>query len=306
MRFSASLALTGLIVTTLIWGFEFVLIHNAIEVIEANTFNVLRFSVGAAVVMVFQKIRSGKWIATFNVEILKTATLLGMLLYIGFFAQTEGMHYTTVTNAGFITGMNVVLVPVLGTLFFKDKINPLVWFGVAIATLGLLLMTGLLSFSFNKGDMMIFICAVAFAFHINITGKVSGDHNVMDLAIIQMLVVALASAISALFLEDWALGLDPTILARPDIYSAILIAGALGTGFALIVQTWAQLEISPTRVGLVYSIEPVAAAAFGWLLLSENMGMTGLIGAALILTGMIISELPHDSWIIRWVKPRVH
>ena len=306
MRFSSSLALTGLIITTLIWGFEFVLIHNAIEVIEANTFNVLRFLVGAAVVMVFQKIRSGKWIASFNLGLLKTATLLGMLLYVGFFSQTEGMHYTTVTNAGFITGMNVVLVPVLGTLFFKDKINPLVWIGVVTATFGLLLMTGFLSFSFNKGDMMIFICAVAFAFHINITGKVSGDHNIIDLAIIQMLVVALASAVSALFLEDWTLGLDPTVLARPDIYIAILVAGALGTGFALIVQTWAQLEISPTRVGLVYSIEPVAAAAFGWLLLGETMGLTGLIGALLILTGMIISEIPHDSWIIRWVKPRVH
>jgi len=306
MRFSASLALTGLIITTLIWGFEFVLIHNAIEVIEANTFNALRFFVGAAVVMVFQKVRTGRWISTFNIALFKSASVLGILLYIGFFSQTEGMHYTTVTNAGFITGMNVVLVPVLGTLFFKDRINPLVWVGVGVATAGLMLMTGVFTLSLNKGDFMVFICAVAFAFHINLTGKVSGDHNITDLAIIQMLVVAVASAVTALFFEDWTLGLNVDVLAQPEIYGAILVAGALGTGFALIVQTWAQLEISPSRVGLVYSIEPVAAAVFGWLMLGETMGLMGLFGALLILSGMIISEIPHDSWILRWVKPRVH
>ncbi len=306
MRFSQNLALTGLVFTTLIWGFEFVLVHNAIEIIEANTFNTLRFGVGALVVMVFQKVRTGKWISSFNIDIVKIAFILGALLFIGFFAQTEGMHYTTVTNAGFITGMNVVLVPVLGTMFFKDHISRLVWIGVGLAAIGMIIMTGILSMSLNKGDFMVFICAIAFAFHINITGKVSGDHNIMDLAILQMIAVTLLSAIMALGTEDWRLGLDPIILAQPVIYSSVLIAGALGTGAALIIQTWAQLEISAARVGLVYSLEPIAAAVCGWWLLGEMMGMSGYIGASLIMTGMIISELPHDMWITRWVKPRVH
>ena len=306
MRFSQNLALTGLVFTTFIWGFEFVLVHNAIEIIDANTFNTLRFAVGAVVVMLFQKFRTGNWISSFNTDLIKIAFALGSLLFIGFFAQTEGMHYTTVTNAGFITGMNVVLVPVLGTMFFKDSISRLVWIGVGMATIGMVIMTGILSMSLNKGDFIVFICAIAFAFHINITGKVSGDHNIIDLAILQMLVVTLLSAILALTTEDWRLGLDPTILMQSDIYMSVLIAGALGTGAALIIQTWAQLEISAARVGLVYSLEPIVAAVFGWILLGEVMGMPGYIGAALIMSGMIISELPHDMWITRWVRPRVH
>lgn len=306
MRFSQNLALTGLVFTTFIWGFEFVLVHNAIEIIDANTFNTLRFAVGAVVVMLFQKFRTGNWISSFNTDLIKIAFALGSLLFIGFFAQTEGMHYTTVTNAGFITGMNVVLVPVLGTMFFKDSISRLVWIGVGMATIGMVIMTGIVSMSLNKGDFIVFICAIAFAFHINITGKVSGDHNIIDLATLQMLVVTLLSAIMALTTEDWRLGLDPTILMQSDIYMSVLVAGALGTGAALIIQTWAQLEISAARVGLVYSLEPIVAAVFGWLLLGEVMGMSGYIGAALIMVGMIISELPHDMWITRWVRPRVH
>lgn len=306
MRFSQNLALTGLVFTTFIWGFEFVLVHNAIEIIDANTFNTLRFAVGAVVVMLFQKFRTGNWISSFNTDLIKIAFALGSLLFIGFFAQTEGMHYTTVTNAGFITGMNVVLVPVLGTMFFKDSISRLVWIGVGMATIGMVIMTGIVSMSLNKGDFIVFICAIAFAFHINITGKVSGDHNIIDLATLQMLVVTLLSAIMALTTEDWRLGLDPTLLMQSDIYMSVLVAGALGTGAALIIQTWAQLEISAARVGLVYSLEPIVAAVFGWLLLGEVMGMSGYIGAALIMVGMIISELPHDMWITRWVRPRVH
>lgn len=306
MPLSQRIAFAGLILTTLIWGVEFVLVHNAIETLETHTFNALRFAAGAIFVMAFQKVRTGRFLQTYNLKITAFATLLGFLLFIGFYTQTEGMLFTSVTNAGFITGLNVVLVPIFGTLFFKEKVSVMVWVGISTALLGLVLMTGILTSEMNKGDMLVLICAVAFALHINTTGLVSNRFNVFDFAALQMVSVSIFSIISAFIFEDWQSGFSLELLLKTEVYVGILFAGVLGTGFALIVQTWAQKEISAARVGLVFSLEPAAAGFSAWLLLGEQMGFIAFVGASLILAGMIISELPHDFWLTRWVRARIH
>jgi len=306
MPFSHNLAIFSLVLVTLIWGFEFVLVHNAIETMEPHTFNTLRFGVGALFVLVYKKIYTGHFIGVVDRSIVIAASILGFMLFVGFYTQTKGMLFTSVTNTGFITGLNVVLVPVLGTLFFKEKVSHLAWIGVMVALVGLVLMTGLLSLNLNKGDLLVLICAFAFALHINATGKVSNHFNVLDFSILQMLSVSVFSAVSAYFTEDWRAGLKPELLLSADVYIGILVAGILGTGFALIVQTWAQKGISPTKIGLIYSIEPVAAGLSAWLMLNETMAVASLVGAALILLGMIIAELPHDFWLRRWIKGRIH
>lgn len=287
-----------LLLVSLIWGAEFTLIDIAIDTIPTHTFNAIRFLLaGVSLIPLLwfnrRQLHTIRWLPLSG-----ACALLGFLLFISFYAQTEGMHYTSVSNAGFITGMAVPLVPLLGFLLFRTRTSIAVWIGMIVATAGLYLLTVGDKLEFNQGDAMVMVCAFGFAIHILLTGRFVASFPVVPMSILQLLAVALYSTIAILLSPDPAFyhpGSTPLswqdLAMDPIVISAILIAGVFGTAYAYWAQSSCQQRLESHKVALIFATEPVFACITAWLVLDENLGTLGLIGAGLIIAAMLISEL---------------
>lgn len=295
---SSKTAVCLLLLVSLIWGAEFVLIDLAVAQMPTHTFNAIRFLIAASSLLPLlwisrSQLREVKWL-----PLLGASALLGILLFIGFYTQTEGLRFTSVSNAGFITGLNVPLVPLLGFLLFRKQVAKAVWLGVLLATFGLYLLTIGDKLEFNKGDILVLICAFGFAGHILFTGRFVDKMPVVPLSIIQLVAVSLYSTIAALLSSDPAFyypDAEPVTwldqLLDPIIISSILVAGILGTAYAFWAQSASQQILESHKVALIFATEPVFAHLSAWLFLDEHLGTKGLIGAGLIILAMLISEL---------------
>lgn len=291
-------AMIMLLLVSFIWGAEFVLIDLAIEVIPTHTFNAIRFALAALSLLPLLWFTEKTATPLPWRALLKAGLTLGLLLFIGFYTQTEGMRFTSVSNAGFITGLNVPLVPILGFLLFRNAIKNSAWIGVITATVGLYLLTIGDDLAFNNGDFLVLICAFAFATHIILTGRFVDSLPVIPLSIIQLMGVSLYSCIAVLLSPEPAFYLpesEPVSwhqqLLTPIVMAAILIAGTLGTAYAFWAQSASQQLLQPHKVALVFALEPVFAYITAWIFLDETLGMKGFLGAGLIIAGMLISEL---------------
>ena len=295
---SPRIAFALLLLTSFIWGMEFVLVDLAIDVIPTHTFNALRFGI-AAISLIPLFYFSKETIDKRQIKTLLLAGLcLGLLLFIAFFTQTEGMRYTSVSNAGFITGLGVPLVSFLGFLFFKQKASLAVWLGISLATIGLYCLTVGDKFVFNKGDALVLVCAFGFALHILLTGKFVSTMPVIPLSIIQLGAVAFYSAIAG-YLDpnpSFYFPGEPAVewyeqLTTPIVYMGILIAGILGTAYAYWAQSVSQTLLAPHKVALIFASEPIFAHISAAIFLDETLGILGFIGAGCIILGMLVSEL---------------
>ncbi len=287
-----------LLLVSFIWGAEFVLVDLSIEQLPTNSFNAIRFFIAALAIYCIYIFSAERKLDKSYLKLIITGLGLGILLFIGFYTQTEGMHYTSVSNAGFITGLCVPLVSVLGFLFFKNKTNLSAWIGITAATTGLYLLTVGDKLEFNNGDLLVLVCAFAFAFHIIITGKIVKGMPVLLLSFIQLLAVSVFSFIGAMVSSEpffYHLGQTPISaidqLSKPIIWSSILITGVFGTAYAYWAQTECQKILKPHKVALIFATEPVFACIAAWFILDERLGTLGLVGGGLILAGMLIAEL---------------
>ena len=295
---SPRIAFFLLLLTSFIWGMEFVLVDLAIEIIPTHTFNALRFAVATlSLIPLFYFSKE-----TVNRAQVKTIILagmfLGLLLFVAFLTQTEGMRFTSVSNAGFITGLGVPLVSFLGFIFFKQKASVAVWAGITLATVGLYCLTVGDKFVFNKGDALVLVCAFGFAFHILLTGKFVSTMPVIFLSIVQLAAVALYSAIAGFYDPDPSFYFPGATelawhqqLATPIIFASILIAGVLGTAFAYWSQSVSQTLLAPHKVALIFASEPIFAHISAAIFLDETLGFLGFIGAGCIILGMVVSEM---------------
>jgi len=287
---TTKLATLGVLFTAFVWGIEFVLIHNAITVLEPHSFNVVRFGIASLFVwlcLLFWKSGAG-----FSRRMIWHGGLLGALLFLGFSLQTFGLLYTSVSNCAFITSLNVVLVPLLAFVLLGDRPRILTLIGVAVAAGGLYLLTAASSAAINVGDLLTLVCALMFALHIIYTGKYSRQHEALYLILVQLLTVTLVSFGSALLFEDWGKLLDVKVVSNHDVLLASFVAAILGTGVAILLQTLAQVHLSSTRVALIYSLEPIFAALTAYLVLNEQLPAAAGLGAGMILAGIILAELP--------------
>jgi drug/metabolite transporter (DMT)-like permease len=291
-----------LMIVSFIWGAEFVLIDLAIDVMPTNTFNAIRFAVATfsmlPLLWFVQKKSKGDSKPINYSLLIRSGMLLGFFLFIGFYTQTEGMRFTTVTNAGFITGLCVPLVPVLGFLIFRNVIPKSVWIGVVSATTGLYLLTVGDKLMFNKGDILVLICAFGFAGHIIMTDRFVENLPIIPLSIVQIFAVSIYSTIAILISPEPAFyyqNAEPVNwsqqLFMPLMLFAILISGIFGTAYAFWAQSVSQTLLKPHKVALIFAAEPVFACIAAWIFLDEVLSEKGMIGAGLILTGMIVSEL---------------
>jgi drug/metabolite transporter (DMT)-like permease len=213
---------------------------------------------------------------------------MGLALFAGYALQTFGLRLTTPAKAGFITGLSVVIVPVVSTLALRQRLSWGVWLGVGLATAGLALLSLQSNLSVSPGDLLVLGCALAFACQILLTGRFAPRYDPLLLTFGQIAVVASLAGIAALLLES------PPAPTGTVLFAAVF-TGVLATSLAFGIQTVAQRFTSPTRTALVFATEPVFAAVFSFLLIGEVLGLRQLAGCVLILAGMVVAELMRNG-----------
>lgn len=231
--------------------------------------------------------------------------LLGIVLSLGYALQTFGLRWTTAAKAGFITGTSVVLVPIFAALIFRHRPSGKTWFGIALAFIGL----ALLSLNFednlqpNKGDVLTLGCAAAFAVQILLVEYLTHRYDALPLTVGQLLMVVMLSVLFVPVVgESWQ---RPT---GPVLFSAAF-TGIFASALAFTVQTVAQRFTEAVHAALIFSAEPIFAALFSFLLTGERFTPRVIVGSALILAGMLVVDLgPYLlrhykeqgwSWLIR-------
>ncbi len=278
----------GLTLVAFIWGITFVVVKNNTDSIEPFCFNFIRFSLSALLVFSYILIVRKQGLIGLTYTAFRDGCCLGFCLFWGFASLTLGLVHTTASNAGFITGMNVVMVPLFSAIIRKHKIDLVTVMGVSAAAIGLYFLTFKGSVSINKGDLLIFIGAVAFAFHVIFTETCSQRSSTGILVMIQFCFVGALSGICAYCMEDMSVITDIDLIFSRDMLSVLTVVVFLSTCLALLVQTRAQKTVAPTKVALIFCLEPVFAAMSGHFWAGESLGPSALIGCSFIFLGMIV------------------
>ena len=280
-----------------IWGFAFVAQRVGMQTMGPHWFNSLRFFIGVVAltpVVIWmdraQAKSSTEGPKSSTKTLLMGGAVAGLLLFIGATFQQVGLQYTTAGKAGFITGMYIFFVPLIG-LFFRMKTGLGTWLGAAIALWGLYLLSINEDFTLSKGDTLQLICAVAFAGHVLMIGYLASRMDTVKLSLVQFFVAGLLAMILALYFEQLTWGMIKST-AVP-----LLFAGVMSTGIAYTLQTIAQQHAHPSHAAIILSSEGVFAVIGGFLLLNEVLPAQGLLGCGLILVGMLMSQLmPRLTW----------
>jgi drug/metabolite transporter (DMT)-like permease len=279
VRRSSLLATGALLLVTASWGSTFFLIKDLLDRVPTLDFLAVRFTIAGLVMLAI----AHRSVFALERRTWQRAAVVGAVYGVAQILQTAGLAHTAASVSGFITGMYVVCTPLLASVLLRTRINALTWAAVALATAGLGVLT-LDGFSLGYGEALTFVAAMLYALHIVALGAWSTAREALGMSVVQLLVIAViclvATAPDGVVLpdtgRDWA----------AVVYMA-LVAGAL----ALVAQTWAQSQLSPTRTAIVMSMEPVFAAFFAVLLGGEDVGSRMLIGGAMVLAAMLVVEV---------------
>lgn len=275
-----------LLLVATIWGFAFVAQRLGMESLGPFGFNALRFMLGACSLiplLLFFKAPESHC----NKALLKSGLIAGGVLFAGASFQQAGLVYTTAGNAGFITGLYIILVPLLG-LFIGQTTNINTWIGGLFAVGGLYLLSFQDLSAINFGDILELLGAACWAAHVLIIAKLAPKLDNLRLAISQFVICALLSGIVALFIEADSFTVENAVSS----WAPIAYAGLISVGIAYTLQIFAQKHAPPAHAAIIMSLEAVAAAFGGWLMLNEQFSTAGIIGCSLMLVGMLVSQLP--------------
>jgi drug/metabolite transporter (DMT)-like permease len=270
----AELALTGI---AAVWGLTFVMVQDAVARLPVTTFLAYRFLAAAALVALvsrreLRRLDPGGWCA---------GVAMGVFLTAGYLFQTLGLQRTTASNAGFITGMFVVLTPVFGALVLGERVGSTAWVAAGVSALGLFLLSGAGANFRAAGDGLVLLCAAAFAGHILVTHQAVSGHPVGALVAVQLGVCGLVCAAAA------AIGGDIAAPSGTAVWVALAVTSVLASALGFFVQSYAQRHASPARTALILASEPLFAGVFGYLLAGDRLSTVGWLGAALILVSIV-------------------
>ncbi len=268
-----------MLLAAFIWGSTFVAQRIGMNYIGPFLFNAIRFFIGAVVVLPFVLKDRHFW----KKLSIKHGFILGLVLFTAIGFQQWGIVYTTAGKAGFITGLYVVFVPLLG-MFMRKKSHRGHIIGALLALLGLYLLS-VKHFSMEKGDFLVFMGAVAWTFHVQLIDTYVKDTSPFVLAFTQFITTSLFSFVLAVFTEKINM-----VSMRLSVYP-LLYAGVLSSGIAYTLQVIAQKESHPSHAAIILSLESVFAALSGWVVLGEHFTPREIIGALLMLSGMIFSQM---------------
>ena len=284
-------ALLALVAVTAVWGVTFVQVKDAVELYPLFAFLAARFAIAAATLGPFAYRPLGRlprrgWLA---------GAALGLLLAVGYALQTAGLERTTVSNAGFITGLYVVFTPLAAVALFRVRIAGIVWAGVVLSTAGLALLSGV-GGGDALGDGLVLLGSAAYSLQIALMERYAPRYDPLAFTFVEMLAAFAGFAVVALALWQVELPRGWTV------WGALLVTGVFASALGFLVQTWAQRRTSATRTALAFAMEPVWAALFGFWLAGDRLGAVGWMGAALIMAGILAAE-PEAARTLRRLLP---
>jgi drug/metabolite transporter (DMT)-like permease len=274
-----------LLLVALIWGFGFVAQRAGMEHIGPYAFNGIRFILGGICLLpLVLRARPVPLTAPRPVPLLYAGAAAGLVLFAGASLQQLGIQYTTAGKAGFITGLYVVIVPMIA-IFFRQVTGMGTWIGAILAVVGMYLLSIHGSVAVNPGDLLVLVGAVFWAGHVLLLGYLSPRIVPVRLAMVQFFVCGLLSLIIAFCIETITLA-SIREAAIPILYGGV---GSVGAGYTL--QVVVQRKAHPAHAAILLSLESAFAALGGWWLLGEHLSLRGIIGCVLMLAGMLISQL---------------
>lgn len=274
-----------LALTALIWGFAFVAQRVGMDYVGPFTFNGVRFALGGLsllpLIWMTGKQRRRQAI---NAGTLCRMTLVGVVLFIAATLQQFGVAHTTAGKAGFITGLYVVIVPLMG-LLWGQRAGIGIWMGAVAAAVGLYLLSVTGRLTIELGDVLVLIGAFFWAGHVQFIGWLAAELDPLELSLFQFVVCSTLSLVAALFTEPIS------FVAIGQAAAPILYGGVLSVGVAYTLQVVGQKGAHPAHAAIILSLETVFAMIGGWLILHETLSPRGLVGCALMLSGMLLSQL---------------
>lgn len=284
------LADLALFAITLVWGTTFVIVKNTVDAVPPVALIFLRFLIATLVTYVWLHLSGRIKKGPEYRRTLRAGAIVGVPLFFGFYLQTIGIQWTTAGKAGLITGLNVVMVPILSTLWMKKAPGRLTVAGAILGMIGLSRLTFAGPFIPNVGDFLIFLCAVGYAVHIVLVDKYTQDMDGGVLALAQLATVTVVSGVIMIVSMTFGKLAIPVGMWQAAAVPVIYL-GVMATALAYVVQTVAQRYTNATRTALIFTLEPVFAAAFAWMWRGEVMTGSQLLGGVLIVAGILLSQL---------------
>jgi drug/metabolite transporter (DMT)-like permease len=275
----AEVALVGV---AAVWGLTFPMVKDAVAVLPVMAFLGYRFVAAAVLVAVVCRRALGKLAA----EGVRAGLLMGVFLTAGYIFQTTGLERTSSSNAGFITGLFVVLTPILGAVVMRHRAGAPAWIAAGVSAVGLALLSGIGGDRSNlAGDALVFGCACSFAAHILATDQAVKDHDVGALLAVQLGFCGVFCIVVA------ALAGDLEVPDSGQVWGALALTAIVASALGFFIQTHAQRHAPPARTALILASEPAFAGLFAYLLKGETLGPVQWLGAGLILASIVAVEL---------------
>ena len=285
------MALAALILVTAIWGVTFVQVKDAVELYPLFAFLAVRFAIASAALA---PVAAGR-ARSLGRRGAAAGGLLGLLLAAGYTLQTAGLQRTTVSSTGFITGLYVVFTPLFAFALFRIRAGRLVWAGVALATVGLALLSGVGAGS-TSGDALVLGGSAVYSLQIALMERYAPRYDPLAFTFVEMLAAFAGFGAIAVVLGD---------IETPrgwTVWGALLVTGVFASALGFLVQTWAQRRTSATRTALAFALEPVWTALFGFWLAGDRLSATAWGGAALIMAGIGVAEPAAATALARLVR----
>jgi len=276
VRESKVFSSVALMAVALIWGGAFLSMKGTLERLDVNSFLAWRFLIATLLLILIRP----SVLKKINPPFFKKGVILGLFLSSGYIFQSFGLTLTTVSNTGFITGLYVVLTPLIAAVILRKNITLVEWFAVLVATIGLALLS-LNGLQFGLGEFLVLVSALLFALHIVGLGEWSKGLDAYALTVLQLGTCAVVT-----FLASFKSGFK----APPDsgVWWSIIYTAVFATALAFIVQTWAQSFIAPSTVGVILAAEVVFAAGLGIWFLNEPVTLRIALGGFLVLASMYL------------------
>jgi drug/metabolite transporter (DMT)-like permease len=272
-------ALIALIAVTAVWGVTFVQVKDAVKLYPLFAFLAVRFVIATGVLAAPAAARV-HWLGRRGGS---AASALGLLLALGYALQTAGLQRTTVSGTGFITGMYVVLTPLIALALFRTRIGAAAWLGVGVSTVGLAMLSGVHAGSV-VGDLLVLAASAVYSLQIVLMERFAPRFDALAFTLVEMGAAAAGLLIVALAHGDLAVPRGRTV------WGALIVTGVFASALAFLVQTWAQRRTSATRTALAFAMEPVWTALFGYTLAGDRLGVLGWGGCAAIFAGILLAE----------------
>ncbi len=280
------IAIFLLILTTVLWGTSFIITKNITEDVPIFLYLGIRFLIGfIGFIPFFPRLKN------LNKKIILMGSITGLLYFFGMVFQTYGLQSTTAGKTGFITGLSTVIVPFITWIGFKKPIRIRVWFAVILSIIGMafLLLEG--ASKFIIGDLLVLVCAIIFAFYIVLNDKYVNLSDVYLYSIVQVLIIFISSFICSLSLQE-SYNLAS---AHPSFWFVMLYMGIAVMTLTILFQNWSQQYQGPTTTAIIFTLEPVFAALFGYIIGNEMLSTFGWIGCILIFIAILITVIKNKN-----------